>query len=608
MATSVLLNGITYSIPAVGESGWGTNVSSYLVALSTGVLSKAGGTFTLLADVDFGTDFGLKAKYYKSRGTVSTTGIFRLANTEAISWRDQANATDLALSVNASDQLEFAGNPVLTIALGSADTVFRMNSGGTAFEFAKLVDANIDAAAALTLTKLATVTASRALVSDGSGYISAATTTSTQIGYLSAATGTTGTTSTNLVFSTSPTLVTPILGVASATSINKVTITAPATSATLTIADGKTLTASNTLTFTGTDSTSFAFPSGSSTVMTLASTGTVTGAKTYAQAAFLLQDNSTNAVTFQASNSTTSHTLRLPATQGAASTVLTNDGSGNLTWAASVSAALNQYNTYVGNSSNVATAVDTNLLGNIRGLTQSATVTVTIATPGVVSYTSHGLNTGDKFYFTTTGALPTGLTASTTYFVIGVDANSFRLATTLANAHAGTAINTTGSQSGTHTGFAGGLRFLSEDARIPGKTSGNNDTAGYVGEMSRSTVTSATASGVTANQFGNITSLTLTKGHWLVYGHLRNTRVSGQAEITVAISTNSGNTTSDHISGYTEITASAPTVGAGNSVLTLLPWDQSLLTSTTYYLKAKLDAGTWSQAAFVGTIFAIRVS
>lgn len=79
------------------------------------------------------------------------------------------------------------------------------------------------------------------------------TTTGTQLNYLNAATGTTGTTSTNVVFSTSPTLITPTLGVASATTINKVTITAPATSATLTIADGKTLTASNTITFSGTD-------------------------------------------------------------------------------------------------------------------------------------------------------------------------------------------------------------------------------------------------------------------------------------------------------------------------------------------------------------------
>lgn len=43
---------------------------------------------------------------------------------------------------------------------------------------------------------------------------------------------------------------------------NKVTITAPATGATLTIADNKTLTVSNTLTFTGTDSSSVAFGAG----------------------------------------------------------------------------------------------------------------------------------------------------------------------------------------------------------------------------------------------------------------------------------------------------------------------------------------------------------
>lgn len=75
-----------------------------------------------------------------------------------------------------------------------------------------------------------------------------------------ALTGSTGTG--KFVGDTSPTLVTPALGVATATSINKVAITAPATSATLTIADGKTLTVSNTLTFTGTDSSSVEFGAG----------------------------------------------------------------------------------------------------------------------------------------------------------------------------------------------------------------------------------------------------------------------------------------------------------------------------------------------------------
>lgn len=76
-----------------------------------------------------------------------------------------------------------------------------------------------------------------------------ASTTSAQLaGVISDETG-----SGSLVFATSPSLTTPTLGVASATSINKVAITAPATSATLTIADGKTFTANNTITLAATN-------------------------------------------------------------------------------------------------------------------------------------------------------------------------------------------------------------------------------------------------------------------------------------------------------------------------------------------------------------------
>lgn len=71
---------------------------------------------------------------------------------------------------------------------------------------------------------------------------------------------------TALALATSPSFTTPTLGVASATSINKVAITAPASGSTLTIADGKTLTANNSLTLAGTDSTTMTFPSTSQTV------------------------------------------------------------------------------------------------------------------------------------------------------------------------------------------------------------------------------------------------------------------------------------------------------------------------------------------------------
>jgi hypothetical protein len=70
------------------------------------------------------------------------------------------------------------------------------------------------------------------------------------------------------------TLTTPDIGVATATTVNKLTITAPATGSTLTVADGKVLTASNTLTFTGTDSSSVAFGTGGTVLYSGGALGT----------------------------------------------------------------------------------------------------------------------------------------------------------------------------------------------------------------------------------------------------------------------------------------------------------------------------------------------
>jgi len=84
----------------------------------------------------------------------------------------------------------------------------------------------------------------------------------------------------------------------------------------------------------------------------------------------------------------------------------------------------------------------------------SSTVTITIATPGVVSWASHGLAVGQPVVFTTTGALPTGIVSGTTYYVCrssAFTASAFAISSTAALADAGTAITTSGSQSGTHT-------------------------------------------------------------------------------------------------------------------------------------------------------------
>ena len=122
-----------------------------------------------------------------------------------------------------------------------------------------------------------------------------------------------------VVFNNSPSLITPTLGVATATSVNKVTITTPATSAVLTIADGKTLTASNTLTFTGTDASSVAFSAGG-TVAYVANKLSVFAATTSAELAGVISDETgTGALVFA-----TNATLVNPALGTPASGIMTN--------------------------------------------------------------------------------------------------------------------------------------------------------------------------------------------------------------------------------------------------------------------------------------------
>ncbi len=78
------------------------------------------------------------------------------------------------------------------------------------------------------------------------------------------------------------------------------------------------------------------------------------------------------------------------------------------------------------------------------------TVTMTLANPGVVT-TTKDLKTGTPVIFTTTGALPTGITSGTKYYWIRTGATTGNVATSKANALAGTTITTSGSQSGVHT-------------------------------------------------------------------------------------------------------------------------------------------------------------
>lgn len=73
--------------------------------------------------------------------------------------------------------------------------------------------------------------------------------------------------------------------------------------------------------------------------------------------------------------------------------------------------------------------------------------TISIASPAVVTKAGHGLENDDPVVFKTSGALPTGLTVGTVYYVVNKATDTFEVSATVG----GASINTSGTQSGTHS-------------------------------------------------------------------------------------------------------------------------------------------------------------
>ena len=200
----------------------------------------------------------------------------------------------------------------------------------------------------------------------------------------------------SVVFATSPSLTTPTLGVAYATSINKVAFTTPATGSTLTIADGKTLTASNTLTFTGTDSSSVAFGTGG-TVAYTSNKLSVFAATTSAELAGVISDETGTGVLVFATAPTFTTSIDGGATFGAfaSSTALTLGYTGtaanttNIATGATASATTKTINIGTGGAAGSTTNVN---LGSASGGTVTVNNDITVTGNLTVNGTTTTVN------------------------------------------------------------------------------------------------------------------------------------------------------------------------------------------------------------------------
>ncbi len=182
MSIPLIINGVTYDYPQAGDVDWGPEATDWAAAVTSGMLQKSGGLFQLLAEADFGTAYGIKSLYFKSRtASPADAGQIRFAHADVLNWRNQAGDGNLSLGVNASDLLTFNGTAIqnvvsvtdtatidLTLVADvlSADvksdsiTNTQINSAA-AIAYSKLaltgsiVNADINAAAAIAYSKLA---------------------------------------------------------------------------------------------------------------------------------------------------------------------------------------------------------------------------------------------------------------------------------------------------------------------------------------------------------------------------------------------------------------------------------------------------------------------
>ena len=194
------MNGVTFDYPQTNDTDWGPDATGWAAAVTNGMLQKAGGVFQLTAEADFGTSFGLKSLYYKSRtANPASAGQIRFGRPDLINWRNQANSGDLSLGIDSSDNLVYNGVPIVgsftvadtaTIDLDLTATVLTANinslsitnamiATSAAIAYSKLNltgsigNADISNSASIAFSKLSALPSANIIVGNGSNVAAA---------------------------------------------------------------------------------------------------------------------------------------------------------------------------------------------------------------------------------------------------------------------------------------------------------------------------------------------------------------------------------------------------------------------------------------------------
>lgn len=310
---------------ASGSGGGITSINGDTTNAQSLVVGTTGTDFAIVDDLAGTHTFNLPSASATARGVVTTTS-------QTIAGAKTFSTAPILSSLTVSQILALDGSGnVQSLAVATYPSLTELSyvKGVTS-----AIQTQINAKGTGTVTAVSVVSAN-GFTGSSSGGATPALTLTTSInapilagnGTAIAAATTTGTGST-AVLATSPSLTTPTLGVATATSINKMAITAPATGSTLAVADGKTLTASNTLTLAGTDSTTMTFPSTSASVARTDAAQTFTGTQTFANTVL-----TANAITASGNAAT------VPVTSGR--NIVTNNSAATLTITLTTSGAVN---------------------------------------------------------------------------------------------------------------------------------------------------------------------------------------------------------------------------------------------------------------------------